>query len=108
MNPDHLAPPGPDFARANCSHSFHDFAPPLRGGEVAGARSGEVERPPPRPVARLAYSLDEAAASIGVSRDYFDDHVRPELRVVRRGRRILVAAAELTRWLEVSSVKALE
>jgi excisionase family DNA binding protein len=57
---------------------------------------------------RLALSLDEAAASLGVSRDYFDQHVRPELRVVRRGRRILVAAAELARWLEVSSAKALE
>jgi excisionase family DNA binding protein len=57
---------------------------------------------------RLALSLDEAAASLGVSRDYFDEHIRPELRVVRRGRRVLVAALELSRWLERSSARALE
>ena len=49
---------------------------------------------------RLALSPDEAAAVLGVSRDYFDEHVIDELRIVRRGRRILVALAELERWLE--------
>ena len=43
---------------------------------------------------RLAVSPDEAAAVLGVSRDYFDEHVIHELRVVRRGRRsVLVALA---------------
>jgi len=36
---------------------------------------------------------------LGVSRDYFDEHVIGDLRVVRRGRRILVPVAELERWL---------
>jgi excisionase family DNA binding protein len=63
--------------------------------------------PKPKPP-RLALSLDEAATSLGVSTDYFNEHVRPELRVVRRGRRVLVAAVELSRWLEASSAKALE
>jgi excisionase family DNA binding protein len=49
---------------------------------------------------RLAVSPDEAAAVLGVSRDYFDEHVIDELRIVRRGRRILVALAELERWLD--------
>jgi excisionase family DNA binding protein len=49
---------------------------------------------------RLALSPEEAAALLGVSRDYFDEHVIPELRIVRRGRRILVALAELERWLD--------
>lgn len=49
---------------------------------------------------RLALSPDEAAAVLGVSRDYFDEHVIDELRIVRRGRRILVALAELERWLD--------
>jgi excisionase family DNA binding protein len=52
---------------------------------------------------RLALSPDEAAALLGVSRDYFDEHVIRELRIVRRGRRILVALAELERWLERSA-----
>ena len=57
---------------------------------------------------RLALSLDEAAAALGVSRDYFDEHIRPELRVVRRGRRVLVATAEISRWLDSASARALE
>jgi excisionase family DNA binding protein len=55
---------------------------------------------------RLALSPDEAAAVLGVSRDYFDEHVISELRVVRRGRRILVALAELERWLDRSATSA--
>jgi integrase len=38
--------------------------------------------------------------SIGVSVDFFDEHVRPELRVVRRGRKVLVPVLELERWLD--------
>jgi excisionase family DNA binding protein len=52
----------------------------------------------------LALSPDEAASVLGVSRDYFDEHVIDELRVVRRGRRILVALAELERWLDRATV----
>ena len=55
---------------------------------------------------RLALSPDEAAAVLGVSRDYFDEHVIDELRVVRRGRRILVALSELERWLDRSATRA--
>jgi excisionase family DNA binding protein len=54
---------------------------------------------------RLALSPDEAAAMLGVSRDYFDEHVIEELRVVRRGRRILVALGELERWLDHSATR---
>lgn len=55
---------------------------------------------------RLAVSPDEAAAVLGVSRDYFDEHVIGELRVVRRGRRILVALGELERWLDHAAARA--
>jgi excisionase family DNA binding protein len=55
---------------------------------------------------RLALSPDEAAALLGVSRDYFDEHVIDELRIVRRGRRILVALSELERWLDRSATPA--
>ena len=54
---------------------------------------------------RLAFSPDEAAAILGVSRDYLDEHVIDELRVVRRGRRILIALAELERWLDRSATR---
>jgi excisionase family DNA binding protein len=61
--------------------------------------------PPPRLGPRLALSPDEAAALLGVSRDYFDEHVIAELRIVRRGRRILVALAELEQWLDRSAAR---
>ncbi|HET7128645.1 MAG TPA: hypothetical protein VFJ93_06200 [Gaiellaceae bacterium] len=54
---------------------------------------------------RLALSPDEAAGVLGVSRDYLDEHVICELRIVRRGRRILIALAELERWLDRSSAR---
>jgi excisionase family DNA binding protein len=59
-----------------------------------------------RTLARLAVSPDEAAAILGVSRDYLDEHVIGELRVVRRGRRILIALAELERWLDRAAARA--
>jgi hypothetical protein len=43
---------------------------------------------------------------LGVSRDYFDEHVIDELRVVRRGRRILIAVTELERWLDRAVARA--
>jgi len=50
-------------------------------------------------IARLALSPAEAAEALGVSRDFLDEHVAPELRIVRRGRRKLIAVRELERWL---------
>jgi excisionase family DNA binding protein len=52
------------------------------------------------PVPRLALTLDEAALSLGVSRDFFDEHIRHDLRLVRLGRRPLVPVRELEGFLE--------
>ena len=38
-------------------------------------------------------------------RDYFDEHVRPELRTVRRGRRVFIAVAELEGWLDPNGAR---
>jgi excisionase family DNA binding protein len=57
---------------------------------------------------RLALSPDEAAEALGVSRDYLDEHIAPELRWVRRGRRKLVAVAELERWLAAAAALTVE
>jgi excisionase family DNA binding protein len=57
---------------------------------------------------RLALSPDEAAAALGVSRDYLDEHISSELRWVRRGRRKFVAIRELEAWLEKAAARTLE
>jgi excisionase family DNA binding protein len=51
----------------------------------------------------LAFSVEEAAAAIGVARSTFYVNVLPELRVVRIGRRVVVPRRELERWLERSA-----
>ncbi len=49
---------------------------------------------------RIAVRIEEAAAALGMSRDAFDEHVKPELRLIRRGRLVLVPVRELERWVE--------
>ena len=51
-------------------------------------------------VPRLALNVDEAAAAIGASRDWFEEHVLADVRIVRRGRKRLVPVRELERWIE--------
>jgi excisionase family DNA binding protein len=62
---------------------------------------------PDRRPARLALTKAEAATSLGVSVDFLERHVMPELRVVRRGRRRLIPLRELERWLDQSAEPAL-
>lgn len=47
------------------------------------------------PVPRIALRQQEASASLGRSQEFFVEHVRPYLRVVRRGRKRLFTVAEL-------------
>jgi excisionase family DNA binding protein len=56
----------------------------------------------------LALSPVEASEALGVSRDFFDEHIAPELKMVRKGRRRLVALRELERWLEREAARAVE
>jgi excisionase family DNA binding protein len=60
-----------------------------------------------RVVDRLALSPDEAAATLGVSRDYLDEHIARELRWVRRGRRKFVAVKELEQWLDAAAERVI-
>ena len=68
----------------------------------AAAQSDDGDLP------RLALSKVEAASALGVSVDFFDQHVMPELRVVRRGRRRLIPVTELQRWLSDSAYRTVE
>jgi hypothetical protein len=57
---------------------------------------------------RLALTPSEAAQAIGCSRDFFDKHIGPELRWVRRGRLKFVAVAEVEDWLERSAALTID
>ncbi|MEZ5078439.1 MAG: helix-turn-helix domain-containing protein [Solirubrobacterales bacterium] len=50
------------------------------------------------PIPRIALTPPEAAAALGCGETYFSEHVRPELRLIRRGRKVLIPVSELQRW----------
>ena len=59
-----------------------------------------VDVGPASGVPRLAVSVSEACEALGCGWDFFSEHVAPEVRIVRRGRRKLIPVSELARWLE--------
>jgi hypothetical protein len=52
------------------------------------------------PVPRIALTQQEACAALGCSEEFFVEHVRPNLRVVRRGRKRLFPVDELRRVVD--------
>lgn len=75
-------------------------------GTVGSARERQrTERKTDLP--RLALTFAESAAMLGVSDEFFAQHVAGELRFVRRGRKKLVALRELERWLAESAAREL-
>lgn len=63
--------------------------------------SGDPGRP------RLTVSKAEAAHRLGVSIDFLEEHVIPELKVIRRGRKVLVPVRELEGWVEENAARTL-
>jgi hypothetical protein len=61
-----------------------------------------MNRPTANPQ-RLAYSKAEAAAALGVSIDFLEEHILSELCVIRKGRLVLVPVKELERWVDRSA-----
>lgn len=60
-----------------------------------------------RPVPRLALNKPDSADSLGMSVDSLERHVLPHVRVVRRGRLILIPVAELQKWLDANAALTL-
>ena len=56
---------------------------------------------------QLSYRIGQAATLLGVSRDYFDDHIRADLKLIRRGQLVLVPRSEIEKWLEQNAERAL-
>ena len=59
------------------------------------------------PIPRVALTPAEAAASLGVGVDFFNENIRHELKLVRRGSKRLVPVAELQRWCEENAERVL-
>lgn len=55
------------------------------------------------PVPRVALRVAEAAVALGVSEDWFADHVAPDVACVRRGRVRLYTPQALTHWVETNA-----
>jgi excisionase family DNA binding protein len=53
-------------------------------------------------VPRLALNVGEACKALGVSWETWQRHIASEVKIVRLGRRKLIAVAELERWLAAS------
>lgn len=60
-------------------------------------------------LAASAFALTpaEAAASIGSGVDFFNEYVRPHLRLIRRGRKVLIPCSELQRWVDENAQQTL-
>jgi hypothetical protein len=78
-----------------------------RGRDAAETRRAFAIVAVDEPVPRLALRKTEAAQALGMSVDFFEDHVLHELRIVRRGRLILVPIRELERWLSENQHRTL-
>ena len=48
----------------------------------------------------LALTVEQACAALSISWDTWRAHVEPDVRIVRIGRRKLIAVTELQRWLD--------
>ena len=66
----------------------------------AGSVSAGKTAVPTRSIPRVALTVDEACASLGVSRDHFERHIMGKLRIVYSGRRRLVPLKELEGWAD--------
>lgn len=59
------------------------------------------------PIPRVTLTPVEAAAALGCGATFFDEQVRPELRLIRRGRKVLVPVVELQRWAAENAERAI-
>jgi excisionase family DNA binding protein len=58
-------------------------------------------------IPRVALTRKEAAASLGVGLTFFEEQVQPELKVIRRGAKVLIPLTELERWTTENAERVL-
>jgi hypothetical protein len=59
------------------------------------------------PPARVTIGIQEAADSLGISRNEFTKEVLPRLRVVKVGKRKLIPVRELEKWADTHAARPL-
>jgi hypothetical protein len=59
-------------------------------------------------LAPLALTVEQACAALSVSWEIWREHVEPEIKLVRLGRRKVIPVAELERWLADHAENVLE
>ncbi len=60
------------------------------------------------PVPRLALEINEACAALSVSWDTWHQHIEPNVKLIRIGRKKLVPVSEIQRWLDTTAETTLE
>lgn len=71
---------------------------------VGAALLAHLDAPPADP-SPLTLTETGAAKRLGVSPGFFKSYVLPELRVIRRGARVLVPDSELERWIDRNAAR---
>jgi hypothetical protein len=61
-----------------------------------------------QPVPRVGLTKIEAANALGMSVDSLERYVLPDIRVVRRGRLVVVPTEELRQWCRDNSERTIE
>jgi hypothetical protein len=74
---------------------------------LGAALIARMNATPPEP-STLTLTETRAAKRLGVSAGFFKSYVLPELRVVRRGARVLVPVSELERWIDRNAARTVE
>ncbi|MCW3064780.1 MAG: hypothetical protein JWN32_1952 [Solirubrobacterales bacterium] len=70
----------------------------MSGEQSANGTTPVISKRQATPV--LAMNIEQACEALGISWDLWREHVAPEVRIVRLGRRRLVSVAELQRFLD--------
>lgn len=65
---------------------------PVEGGGRSPSRTG-----------RITLRVEEAARDLGVSRDFFEERIEPNLKVLRVGRIKLIPVHELARYVSMQA-----
>jgi hypothetical protein len=67
--------------------------------------SPQFDRKPRTPA--LALNVEQACAALAVSHDTWKDHIEPDVRIVRVGRRKVIPVTELQRYLDEHAERAI-